>query len=232
MRKSIIVLISISILGIYILCGQEVRPRSVEVSVVAGPTLAWASPKNDGYDNRGVKIGGVYGLNVDVNLAKPLKNYYFHTGLNARHIRTELSFMDAYEDKDKASINAVYNIVYLSIPTAIKFKTDEFGRFVIFGIFGMDNSVCIDSKMKYKKIDYEKVDKEEDIYKNTFLLREALYVSLGFDFIIKNNTKATFALAFNNAFTPTYRKNYINLNTNQKVEDKSRMFEFQFGFVF
>ncbi|HOS16688.1 MAG TPA: outer membrane beta-barrel protein [Bacteroidales bacterium] len=232
MRKISSIIIIICIISIHTIFGQDLRPRTVEVGVIAGPTLCWASPKNVGYDNEGAKIGGMYGLNVDINLAKPLKNYFFHTGINARHIRTELSFNDEYKPYDTATIEAKYNMVYLSIPTAIKFKTDEFGRFVIFGTFGMDNSFCVSSKLKYKEINNVKEDKTENIYKQTFFVREALLVCLGFEFLIKNNTKASFALAFNNSFTPTYRKDYTNKNNGERVDDKSRMFEFQFGFIF
>jgi hypothetical protein len=69
-------------------------------------------------------------------------------------------------------------MAYLSIPVAIKLKTDPFGRFVIFGSVGMDNSICVSSKSNdnVENQDYEKVDG----YKKTLFIREALLVKCGF----------------------------------------------------
>lgn len=211
----------------------ETRPRLVEVGFFGGPTIMWASPKTVGYENEGAKIGGVYGVSVDINLVQTLQNYYFYTGINARHIRSELSFFDdinANAIKDSVYFRSVYNTAYLSIPVAIKLKTDPFGRFVIFGLVGMDNSICVSSKSKnsIQGADPSKVDN----YKKTLFLREALLVSVGFDFIIKDNTKATFAFAFNNGFTNAFRKSYTNTLSGEKVKANTRGFEFQFGFIF
>ncbi len=220
----------------------EKRPRLVETSFFAGPTIMWGSPKTEDYKRKGAKIGGVYGLGIDINLVQPLQNYYFTTGINARHIRFKLSFPDNYHlpysnDSvilDSSIVNATYNTVYLSIPTAIKLKTDPFGRFIIFGTIGLDHSFCVASKNKDEityKTDiktYEKVD----MYKKTLFFREALIVSAGFDFIIKGNTKASFALVFNNTFTNSFRKTYINNISKGKVNANTRGFEFQFGFIF
>lgn len=213
----------------------ETRPRLVEVGFFGGPTIMWASPKTVGYENEGAKIGGVYGVSVDINLVQTLQNYYFYTGINARHIRTEFSFLDDYvinanTTKDSAYVRSEYNMAYLSIPVAIKLKTDPFGRFVIFGLVGMDNSICVSSKSKdnVEGTIYPKIDN----YKKTLFLREALLVSVGFDFIIKDNTKASFSFAFNNGFTNVFRKSYVNTVKNSPVKANTRGFEFQFGFIF
>ena len=240
MRKISSIVFLVCILTIQTLYAQyETRPRLIEVGFFGGPTIMWASPKTIGFKNEGAKIGGVYGVSVDINLAQPMQNYYFHTGINARHIRSELSFFDTYVYNDKstdsAHIRSVYNMAYLSIPVAIKLKTDPFGRFVIFGLVGMDNSICVSSKsndnIKKPSIDqdYAKINN----YKKTFFLREALLVSVGVDFIIKGNTKASFAFAFNNGFTNEFRKSYINkLGDKPHVKAQTRGFEFQFGFIF
>ncbi len=232
-----------SILTVYcLICLQtaftqtQTRPRLVEVSFFGGPTIMWASPKTVDYKNEGAKIGGVYGVGVDINLVQTLQNYYFSTGINARHIRTELSFQDNYKVAttntilDSSFIRSTYNMVYISIPTTIKLKTDPIGRFIIFGTVGMDNGFCVSSKSKdnVENKEYEKVDD----YKNTLFFREALLASIGCEFIIKGNTKASFALAFNNGFTNTFRKKYVNSITGEQVKATNRGFEFQFGFIF
>jgi len=240
MKKSSSIIVLVCILFMQTLFAQfETRPRLVEAGFFGGPTIMWASPKTAGYESEGAKIGGVYGIGVDINLVQTLQNYYFHTGINARHIRTELSFFDNYvvdanTIKDSSHVRSVYNMAYLSIPVAIKLKTDPFGRFVIFGLIGMDNSICVSSKSNdnVKKPNFDQDFNKIDNYKKTFFLREALLVSVGFDFIIKGNTKASFAFAFNNGFTNAFRKTYVNDLTKQAVKANTRGFEFQFGFIF
>lgn len=218
----------------------EKRPRLVEVSFFGGPTIMWASTKTPDYKRKGARIGGVYGAGIDINLAQPLQNYYFTTGITARHIRSTLSFPDnyhvPYSDKilDSSIVKATYNAVYVTIPTAIKLKTDPFGRFIIYGTVGLDHGVCVSSKNKDEVTNKAKVEtyKKVDMYKKTLFFREALIASVGFDFIIKGNTKATFAFVFNNAFTNSYRKTYTNNISGEKVSANTRGFEFQFGFIF
>ena len=214
---------------------REMRPRLIEASFFGGPTIMWASPKTDKYENEGVKIGGVYGVGVDINLVQTMQNYYFSTGINARHIRTGLSFSDNYILSDtilqSKYIRSTYNMVYITIPTTIKLQTDPIGRFIIFGTVGLDNGFCVSSKSK-DKVENQQEYKEVDNYKKTLFFREALLASIGFDFIIKGNTKASFTFAFNNGFTNAFRKSYKNAITGEQVKANNRGFEFQFGFIF
>ncbi len=232
-----------SVVVVVVFCMQtlsaqyETRPRLVEASFFGGPTVMWASPKTKSYKNEGARIGGVYGVGVDINMVQPLQNYYFSTGLHARHIRSAMSFKDNYHIAHTDSIlndkfvRSGYNMIYVSIPTAIKLKTDPIGSFIIFGVVGMDNSFCVSSKRSddiENQSNYGKID----MYQHTLFFREALLASVGFEFIIKGNTKASFELAFNNGFTNIFKKKYINNLTKDPVVANTRGFEFQFGFVF
>lgn len=232
-----------SIVVVVVFCMQtlsaqyETRPRLVEASFFGGPTIMWASPKTKNYKNEGARIGGVYGVGVDINMVQPLQNYYFSTGLHARHIRTEMSFTDNYSIPHTDSvlnnrfIRSGYNMVYVSIPTTIKLKTDPIGSFIIFGVVGMDNSFCISSKSR-DDIQNQLVYKKVDMYQHTLFFREALLASVGFEFIIKGNTKASFEFVFNNGFTNAFKKKYKNDITKDPVAANTRGFEFHFGFVF
>jgi hypothetical protein len=117
MKKNSSIIVLVCILSMQTLFAQfETRPRLVEVGFFGGPTIMWASPKTDGYKNEGAKIGGVYGVGVDINLVQTLQNYYFHTGINARHIRSELSFLDKYvvdANTTKDSALCVQYIIWL-----------------------------------------------------------------------------------------------------------------------
>jgi hypothetical protein len=225
---------------------QSERPRRIEAGIFAGPAMDWAVSSTQGYKTTGVKGGGVYGVNIDINLHLTSSNYYFSTGINARHIRYGLKYTDDYsyyDDKThqqetvkSAQINSTFNTIYLTIPTAIKFKTGTFfDRLVFFGLAGVEHGIAVSSKSndeitrendtqnKYEKIDH---------YKNTAVLKESLYIVLGAEFVIKDYTKATFGIGYNHGFNNMFRKKYKNTISDQVVKIHTHCIEFQFGIIF
>ena len=232
------------------LLAQTIRPRKIEAGIFAGPSICWAVSNTQGYKTTGVKGGGVYGINIDLNLHQTSSNYYFSTGINARHIRYGLEFTDNYsyyndktyqqEIEKSALVTSTFNTVYLTIPTAIKLKTSTFfDRFVFFGLVGLEHGLAVSSKSndkitredgtegKYAKIDQYKKNK------NTALFKESLYIVLGAEFVIKDNTKATFGIGYNHGFNNMFRKNYKNsINDQIAVNARTHCIEFQFGIIF
>jgi hypothetical protein len=77
-------------------------------------------------------------------------------------------------------------------------------------------------------------EKENTInqYKNTTIFKESLYIVLGTEFIIKDNTKATFGIAYNHGFNNMFRKKYKNIINNSSVNARTHRLEFQFGIIF
>ena len=228
------------------LLAQTERPRRIEAGIFAGPAMDWAVATTQGYNTTGVKGGGVYGVNLDINLHQTSFNYYFSTGINARHIRYGLQYTDNYsyfndkthqnEIANSAQINATFNTIYLTIPTAIKLKTGTFfERLVFVGLAGVEHGIAVSSKSndeitkengikeKYTKIDH---------YKNTAVLKESLYIVLGAEFVIKDNTKATFGIGYNHGFNNMFRKKYKNKISDQVVKIHTHCIEFQFGIIF
>ena len=80
----------------------------------------WASTKTPDY-KRKARIG-VFMVQELILISTTLQNYYFTTGITARHIRSTLSFPDnyhvPYSDKilDSSIVKATYNAVYVTIP--------------------------------------------------------------------------------------------------------------------
>ncbi len=241
-RKIFILLIFTLLMTEMSVYSQEYRPRRVEFTVYAGPSISWAQTLNEGYRSGNARIGGVYGLDVDVNLVPTAENYYFTVGLAAKHVMTKMIYPDKYADREHhdslitaESITSKFNTIYLSIPTAIEFKTNPFGRFIIDGVIGLEHSFCVSaiSKDEVTRGDGTsfKVDKV-DRYKQMSILQEALYVEFGFEYVIRDNTKATFGLAYNCNFNNMFRKKTVNQITQERVLARSHSFEFLFGFVF
>lgn len=227
------------------------RPRRVEFSVMAGPAISWLSTASETFDNKGICVGGVYGVNADINLMPTNENYYFLVGINARHYFSKIQYIDKYDyfgtKKDTVSnILSKYNDIYLSFPTAIKLKTNPMGRFAIFGVIGMEHGFCLSATSKDEvtplKMEEEKTFKNVNRTRQTAVFKESLYVIFGFEFSIQDRTKATFGLAYNrglnNLFKATYKDNdgnrldNINTITEEPLKAFYNSFEFQFSFVF
>jgi hypothetical protein len=229
------------------LLAQVNRPRRVEIGIIAGPTIDWCVTNTPNYKTTGVKAGGVYGLNIDLSLVQTASNYYFSTGINARHIRYGLEYVDDYkffnnntnkmDIMSSVAINSVFNAIYVTLPTAIKLKTNPFGggKFVVFGIMGLEHGVAVSAKSNDKVTKQDgTVDKFEKInhYKNIAILKESLYIVLGGEYIIQNNTKATFGIGYDLGFNNMFRKKYKNTLSEQKVHAQAHRIEFQFGIIF
>lgn len=249
MKNRHIIISMLIIAGVYThVYAQDIipRPRRVEICVTAGPSISWMSTQSATYQNNGICVGGVYGVNADVNIVPTLENYYVTLGLNARHKFSKLHYNDMYDYAEtdipvESDIISKYNHIYLSIPTAIKLKTNPFGRFIIFGVVGLEHGFCLSAKSKDMVTPTIVSDMETKTFTHvdrnpqSFVFQESLYVMFGFEFIIQDHTKGTFGLAFDRGLNNAFKANYNDALGN-KVENPMKAFynsfEFQFGFIF
>jgi hypothetical protein len=134
-----------------------------------------------------------------------------------------------------AGINSTFTTVYVTLPTAIKLKTNNFGRFVVFGLVGLEHGIAVSSKSNDRVTasdGSEKKFEKNNHYKHTAILKESLYIVLGTEFIIKDNTKATLGIGYDHGFTNMFRKKFENTVSGQKVHARTHRIEFQFGIIF
>jgi hypothetical protein len=248
-KQSLIIFLMIYLFCANVMFAQADRPRRIEAGIFVGPTIDWAVANTPGYKSTGVKGGGVYGVNIDLNLHQTSSNYYFSTGINARHIRFGLEYKNnnysyfngetnKWETVDSVRINSTFNTVYISIPTAIKLKTDIFfDRLVFFGLAGLEHGIAVSSRSNdvvTREKDNTNVGKFSKInhYKNTAIFKESLYIVLGAEFVIKDYTKATFGIGYDHGFNNMFRKKYKNLISGERVHARTHRLEFQFGIIF
>jgi len=246
MKKQYIFLVVLCVLVSNFVHSQVQRPRRVDVGIFAGPTIDWATTNTRTYTSTGAKIGGAYGLTIDLNLAPTSSNYYFSTGIAARHIRFGLEYKDDYlfentetnqeETLLNASIKSSFNTIYVSIPTAVRLKTNSFGDFVFWGLIGLEHSIAASSKSNdeiTKEIDESEVKQDKvNHYKDMALFKESLYIVLGAEYIIRDNTKVTFGIGYDHGFNNMFNKKYRNTITDNKVIAHTHRLEFQFGVTF
>ena len=172
-------------------------------------------------------------------------NYYLRTGINIRHLRGKLTYNDLNTAEIKSDSNTIlshqlqpmessFNMTFISVPTALKLQTNPLGDFIVYSVFGLDNSFCISSNRKDKE-DGQETANPKDNMKNTFRIREALIISIGGEYIINNNTRITVGLMFNNGFTNLFNKNFTNAykdGQRERINASNRTLELQVGLIF
>lgn len=239
MRNKLIICIFVLAMGATAAFAQlEQRPRPFELGIFGSPALNWMHSGTDGYNNKGLAFSGSYGLNLDINMFHASSNYYLRSGINIRHIGGKVTYSDFYDsDTIAVPIKSKFNMTYISVPLALKLQTNPLsGRYIVYSVFGLDNSFCVSSTRKDEV--GEATHKPKDNMKNTNRFREALMLSIGGEYVINNNTRLTVGLMFNNGFTNLFNKNFYNQYTfkntgeKEKVDLRNRTLELQVGLIF
>lgn len=246
MKNRLIISFLMFFIGISAAFSQEdTRPRPFELGVFASPALNWMHSSTDECNNKGISFCGSYGINLDVNMFQATSNYYLRTGINIRHLRGKLTYNDLNTAEIKSDSNTIlshqlqpmessFNMTFISVPTALKLQTNPLGDFIVYSVFGLDNSFCISSNRKDKE-DGQETANPKDNMKNTFRIREALIISIGGEYIINNNTRITVGLMFNNGFTNLFNKNFTNAykdGQRERINASNRTLELQVGLIF
>lgn len=212
------------------------------------PSVAWLGPDKTKFNDLGVENGGAkvkfgYGLITEFILAK---NYSFLTGVEVNYAGGAINYKDAhsvyYKLNDSTALylkSREYKQQYITIPLALKLKTNEIGYMTYFGQIGVDASFKIkgrandegtlysaDSTGAWTVMGIEHSENEVDIMKQVQLFRIALNVGVGVEWNIAGNTSLLFAVNYNNGFTnyfynKTKDENKLKDNTGEKLEEKA-----------
>ncbi|MDR1758853.1 MAG: PorT family protein [Bacteroidales bacterium] len=208
--------------------------RRVSVGIYIGPTLDWLSPKTEGDQRGGVRVGGSFGIPVDINFLKTYENYFVSTGLRFEIFNGRLH----YPDKDKDNLNEIdlyrkYNAFSLAIPTGLKLKTPDFSGFVMAGNFGFYHGFLLSATKfdTYKLDDKDVTDVKKEIYKNTLFLKESIYAGLGVEYTIKDSFKAHFYMNYIYGMTNFFNGKEKTIDNLKRVANAHSV-EFLFGLSF
>ncbi len=212
------------------------------------PSVAWLGPDKTKFNDLSVESGGAkikfgYGLITEFVLAK---NYSFLTGVEVNYAGGVINYKDThsvyYKLNDSTALylkSREYKQQYITIPLALKLKTNEIGYMTYFGQIGVDASFKIkgrandegtlyspDSTDAFTVMGIEHSESDVDILKQVNLFRIALNVGVGVEWNIAGNTSLLFAVNYNNGFTnyfynKTKDENKLKDNTGEKVEEKA-----------
>lgn len=203
MKKITLTLIVAFLMSMNMIQAQE--QKTFILGLNFSPSIDWMSPSTDKYISDGVMLGYSYGIDLDFSIAHSA-NYFVHTGIQLKRTGGRLSYKDSMVVTTGESVKYVdlarkYKFDYIRIPAAFKLKTNQFGRFTFYGMFGLDvdirtNAVANDD-YKNLNLSKEKIDIKDDVS----LFRGGLLIGAGSEYTISGNTKAYGGIHFSNGFT-------------------------------
>lgn len=210
--------------------------RRVTLGVSFGMGMDWLNPQADELQRNGTIFGMKYGIPVDINFTEK-DNYYFTTGVFFNHSGGKLKFKTIFEQENEQLLPTErrFRSIYITIPTGIKLKTPSMSNFVIATNFGLYHSLRLSANASDKYIENnEPKELKKYVYTDeTALFREAAYIGLGLEYIIKEDFRvylyAIYAHTFTNFFNPSKSK---NLATGDKDRANLGNLEFQLGLSF
>lgn len=217
------------------LSAQDSGQKTFILGLNFSPSLDWMSPSTENYTSDGVIFGYAYGVNMDFSLGHS-PNYFVNTGLQLKRTGGRLSYKDLITLPGSVAtmeVSRKYKVDYLRIPVALKLKTNQFGRFAYFGLFGLELDVRTSAKAndEYK---YNNLTVKEDninINDDVKLFRAGLYLGAGAEYTISGNTKAYAGFNFGNGFTDILSGKNNDLGTPNE-NAVAKYVELTVGFLF
>ena len=246
-KKSISIIL-LAVLSTAVKAQDGEKQPKFRFGLKVSPSVAWLGPDKTKFNDLSVESGGAkikfgYGLITEFILAK---NYSFLTGVEVNYAGGSITYKDAhsvsYKLNDSTALylkSREYKQQYITIPLALKLKTNEIGYMTYFGQIGVDASFKIkgrsndegtlyspDSTGAFTIQGIEHSESDVDILKQVNLFRIALNVGAGVEWNIAGNTSLLFAVNYNNGFTNYFYKktkdeNKLKDNTGEKVEEKA-----------
>jgi Outer membrane protein beta-barrel domain len=198
------------------LAGQDFR-----IGINFDPVISWFSPNTKHIDKAGAKLGFSGGLMVEKNFKQ---NYAFATGLDLTYMGGNLQYnngpttftvdKDTKIDLDSAT-TVEYALQFISIPLALKLKTNEVGYITYFGQLGLTPQFNISAKATSDKgnlLDKDNVGEEIGLFNLSF------FIGGGIDYNLGGTTALNIGIFYNNGFidllsNDEYKAamNYVNL---------------------
>ncbi|MCC6185756.1 MAG: PorT family protein [Chitinophagaceae bacterium] len=250
-------LLTIAMLGLTILNTQAQSDyatsssetlKKIRFGVYVAPNLSFMRPSaaKDGaktQENGGNKIGFTYGIMADFNFTE---NYAIATGLQVNTTGGKINTLNPIAlDNEAISTKFDYTLQYLEVPVALKLKTDQMGKFTIFGQAGLTIGFNISKKATYEILQkrattdttYQITEKEKITggIGNIAPVVFQMNVGAGVQYMIGSKLDGYVGLFFNNGFAPNVTDPTKYTNTPATFTDgntRLNNFAVRLGFYF
>jgi len=199
----------------------------------AGPNLGWMKPDTKGYESTGIKPGFTWGFIADFYL---MENYGIATGFDVVFLNGGLEMphmTTSGGDTMTGVLKRDYKLKYIQIPVTLKMKTNELGKFKIFGQIGLGTNFLIGAKAddEFTSGSSTREETDKDIYEDITFMRESLILGAGVEFSLGGSTSLFAAFMFNNGFMDVLKgMNTLDPTLNNKAT--SNYLSFEVGIVF
>lgn len=227
MKQKIILSAFIILLGLQTFA--QLKP--FRFGVKAAPNTAWISPDTEAYENDGAVLGFSWGFMADITL---MEHYFLKTGFNFDYLNGKLVM--PFEDTDDSipgTLKRKYNLRYLEIPLTFKMRTNQFGRFALYGNIGFGAAFRIKAKARDEFHDDNGNsiwNDDKDITDELTLVRGSLIVGIGTEFFIDQSTSIIVDFTFNNGLSNILKgENNITL---EKQKASLHFFQLNIGMMF
>ncbi len=187
----------------------------IRLGVTLDPLVGWFSPKSTNIE----KDGGRPGINGGLVFEKYFGvNYALATGLTITTLGGNLLYKDsvvvtAGQGDDimlTPGTTVAFNLSYLTIPLALKLKTNEIGYFSYFAELGILPRFNVSSKASSigRKLSKDFIPKEIN------LLNLCYMFGGGVEYGIGGETSLTAGIFYSNSFTDVLSNNHYRANNN------------------
>lgn len=186
----------------------------------AGPNLGWLRPDSKGYERDGMRAGFSWGFVADFFL---MENYGIATGFDVVFLNGALEIPHEMSDGavvKEGTLNRKYMLKYIQVPVTLRMRTNELGKFRIFGQIGLGTNFLIGAKAddEFTPSSGETVSDEVDIYSDITFMYESLIVGAGAEYSLGGSTMLTACIVFNNGFMDILKgENTRNPTINNKA---------------
>ncbi len=188
------------------------------------PMLTWNRGDNN-FAPDGIKGGFEYGLNVHYfffrNVGIESGIYMNHHGAKFRYATDILINDPQTPDTAKYRYNYNLNNIFVTLPIALRFRTNQMGPVYLYGKFGADFSFLVSSKLKFSGRDLNvqngvegPVEYDNKSYRvpGNFA-RIGILVEAGVEYPISGSFSLTAGVRYNYGFTNILRD---NMSSNSK----------------
>jgi hypothetical protein len=211
---------------IFMVAFNIANAQELQFGIFANPLISWMKTDVSQIKSNGPQIGFDAGLMMDKFFAK---RYAFSTGISINNMGGSLVYKNGktgFKTSD-TTINLApgtivkYNLQYIHIPCALKFRTTEIGYITYFGQVGFDPMINIKARANIPGFPNANAGKEI----NPLYL--AYHISAGLEYRIVGTTSLMFGLTYMNGFTD------VTDNSGSTSEKTTiNRFELRLGIIF
>ena len=189
------------------------------------PIVTWFSPRTSNIERDGARLGYNGGLIVETYF-KP--NYAFVSGLSLTSLGGNLMYTDSASLSTSSGNNVIipnnttvaYNLTYLSIPVALKLKSNEIGYITYYAQMGFTPQFNIGSRATST----DDLLNKDNVSKEINLFNLSYFFGGGIEYNIGGQTSLITGIFFNNGFIDVFSSSHHKAVVN--------FFNFRIGMMF